>query len=210
MLYGFFYELKLQFAIHITGISPLKNLSLSPSIWISLHFVFPQQLSWLVLTSKKYFLKFFCKNCLNRFVENYCFWKIERDLKPLQHAFILFLISSQPHKRMAIPFSQPLCTFFFGHLYLLHGGVVPTYWHAYGEIDSISSCTQISVHVCVCVLSVDVYFLFECVFYPTCACIFLPCSASACLSVKIAEPSKVAVVTKIRTPEPINTPSLTT
>jgi hypothetical protein len=52
---------------------------------------------------------------------------------------------------MAIPFSQPLCTFFFGHLYLLHGGVVPTYWHAYGEIDSISSCTQISVHVCVCV-----------------------------------------------------------
>lgn len=64
--------------------------------------------------------------------------------------------------------------------------------------------------VCVCFLSVDVYFLFECVFYPTCACIFLPCSASACLSVKIAEPSKAAVVTKIRTPEPINTPSLTT
>jgi hypothetical protein len=66
---------------------------------------------------------------------------------------------------MAIPFSQPLCTFFFGHLYLLHGGVVPTYWHAYGEIDSISSCTQISVHVCVCVFCLLTCISFLSVFF---------------------------------------------
>lgn len=124
----------------------------------------------------------------------------------------LFFSSSRPNhtKEWQSPSLSYFALLFFGHLYLLHGGVVPTYWHAYGEIDSISSCTQISVRVRVCFLSVDVYFLFECVFYPTCSCIFLPCSASACLSVKIAEPSKAAVVTKIRTPEPINTPSLTT
>lgn len=166
MLYGFFYELKLQFAIHITGISPLKNLSLSPSIWISLHFVFPQQLSWLVLTSKKYFLKFFCKNCLNRFVENYCFWKIERDLKPLQHAFILFLISSQPHKRMAIPFSQPLCTFFFW------ASIPVTWWSCshllacvWGDWLHLFLYTNISACVCVCVFCLLTCISFLSVFF---------------------------------------------
>lgn len=129
----------------------------------------------------------------------------------MQHAFILFLISSQPHKRMAIPFSQPLCTFFLGIYTCYMVELFPLIGMRMGRLTpSLLVHKYQCMCVCVCVLSVDVYFLFECVFYPTCACIFLPCSASACLSVKIAEPSKVAVVTKIRTPEPINTPSLTT